>query len=194
MEPGVEMYCWCASGQVLYGIVNVEQEGVGQPADVFEAPGRHMRLPQGGREAGGQCQQHQRRGGDAQFVPLEEFARNVGRGIAARQHRPAFQMTADVLRQLVHRTVALVRVLAERLQDDGVEIAAQTPVERLRIALAALADLFGRQGLGGSVLIGGRFGDPANHRAGRLGILLAHRPDPVRQRTRGSAVGTVAGE
>ena len=67
-------------------------------------------------------------------------------------------------------------------------------MERLRIALAALADLFRRQRFGGSVLIGLRFRDAMDHRAGRLGVLLAYRADPVGQRARGGAIRAVAGE
>ena len=60
-------------------------------------------------------------------MAAHELAGAIARRAAPREHGNAREVPADVLGQLVHRGVAQLGLLAQRLQDDRVEVAAQTP-------------------------------------------------------------------
>ncbi|MEM9593506.1 MAG: hypothetical protein AAGD06_04560 [Acidobacteriota bacterium] len=59
-------------------------------------------------------------------MPTKKLAGPVAEGIGPGPHRPAFEVATDVVRQLLCRTVAPARFLAQRPEDDVVEVPAET--------------------------------------------------------------------
>jgi hypothetical protein len=96
-----------------------------------------VRLPRRRDDAAGEGQQQQGRGSDPQLVPTHELLRAVAERVRARDDRPAFQVATDVLRELLDRRVAPLRILSERHQDDVVQVARE-PATQLRRRLAPL--------------------------------------------------------
>jgi hypothetical protein len=66
-------------------------------------------------------------------VAGHELPEPVTGGGRAREHRLTREIASDVSRQLVHRTVALSRLLLERFENDRVEVAGEVAPEALGI-------------------------------------------------------------
>src|SRR5208283_6204267 len=78
-------------------------------------------------------------------MPPDELGGAIAERGSACQDRTAIKVTANIFGELLDRGVALALLLANRLQHNLVEIAAQTPAEFLRLPLARAADQFRRQ-------------------------------------------------
>ena len=183
------------SAQVADGALDVEEERIGQRPQVVEAllgPGPfdagHPRLPGGADHAGDQRQEHRRRGSDRAAMAAHELRGPVAERVVPGQHRQAGAVPPHVLGELIHRGVAPHRLLAERLQHDGVEIPLEAAPQPLRV---------GRTGAGARSRKGGGIGrhlgvEDGQARPQRLG--LAHHPGDVGDGPAGDAVRPAAGE
>ena len=86
---------------------------------------RDRRLP--GRDActGEDRDQHRGRCADGDAIAQQELAQAIARAVGPRVHRIAAQMALDVLGERADAGVACGGILAQRLLQDGVEVAAQ---------------------------------------------------------------------
>ena len=112
--------------------MELEQERVGEPTHVAEPTlgprpvgFGDARLTGRGHDAGHEAQEDQRGPRHRRPVTAGELRSAVAEGVRARAHREAFEVPSKVLGQLERREIASLGLLAQRLQDDGVEIAAQ---------------------------------------------------------------------
>ena len=119
-------------GQFADGIMQVEQGGVRQLPHVVEPRlgprpflARDASLPGRANQTADERQQRHRAGDDHGAVTLHELGRAIGERAGARDYRQAGEMTPHVLRELVDRRIAAPRLLAQRLEDDVVQIAGQ---------------------------------------------------------------------
>ena len=135
-------------------VVEVEQERVGQLPHVAEAllgaralRPRHPRLPGRGDHAGDQHRERDHAGADDGAVAAHELGGAVPPGVLARHHRQPREVAADVLGELVDRGVAPLRLLAQRLEHDVVEIAGELPAQAIDVDGHAAAPLRGLAGL-----------------------------------------------
>ena len=122
----------CRAGQRAQRLVHLEEQGPRELPDLPEAvlgpvalDPRDAGLPRRGRAAAGQAQHRHggRRHGDT--VPHDELAHAVAQRGGRCGHGPAVHPCRQVRQEPKHRWVAVARVLAERLQHDDVEVAAQ---------------------------------------------------------------------
>ena len=187
------------SGQRRHRVVHLEQERVGQLADVAEAPlgtpALHLGAP--GLPGGGGDAAHERHGRehharDRAGVAAHELHRPIGERRPPREHGLAFEEAPQVVGERLCRAVAPRRLLAQRLQHDGVEVALQQALQGAGGQAAHAADLLGVDGHGApavGALLAARDG-VARH----LGVLVAD----GRQHRRGAlaldAIRAVAGQ
>src|SRR4029077_1020624 len=80
-------------------------------------------------------------GRDRDLVATDELAQAVAPRTPVRAHDSAVQVPLDVLGQLLHRGVAALRLAAQRLHHDGVEVPAQLAAQPLGRRAALCADL-----------------------------------------------------
>ena len=79
-----------------------------------------------------------RRGRHCHLMPGDELAGAIADRVFPRDNRHALDMPPDVLCELLDRSIASLRFLAQRLENNGIEIALQPPLE-LGTAFAPLA-------------------------------------------------------
>ncbi len=77
---------------------------------------------------------------DAGGVTAHELPRAVEDGVGPRDDRQVGEMSREIVRQLIDRAVATRRILAERFQDDGVEVATELTGEGARAGRAGAGD------------------------------------------------------
>ena len=137
----------CRARQVVDGLFELEQELVRQPAHVREPRlgARPVRLGDAllahdGEDPGHQDQHHQGRAGHRHTVPADELAGPVAERVRPRPHRPALQVPAHVLRELLDRGVAPRRILVQGLST----IVSRSPSAPPAMRRVAAARLHGR--------------------------------------------------
>ena len=118
--------------EVADRVVEVEEKRAGELPDVVEIPFRGGPLPAGDSALAHRLRHgahHERRrepgGRHARLVAGHELSRAIRERVLARPDRPALEVAADVLGQLLDRGVAALRLLAQRRQDDVVAVALQ---------------------------------------------------------------------
>ena len=114
-----------SAGKILDRRLQFEQQRIGQLAHVLEAAVRQASLACRHHDAEEERDSYSGGGRDAYLVTADELRRAIAQRWRPRDHGQAFQVTADVLRQLFHRCVPPLRLLAQRHQNDVVEIATQ---------------------------------------------------------------------
>ena len=82
----------------------------------------HTRLPDGGRTAARDGQSDESRGGQAQAMPGRELPHPIRPAVGRGQHGPAFQVALQIVGQLIGATVAPLGILAQRLEDDAIDV------------------------------------------------------------------------
>ena len=97
-------------GQVLHRIVNLEHQGIGQPAHLFEATlGQdallvgEMRFPDCDD---GRAEEEKRDGrgyGQSDLVTADEFRGPIGEGVLPRDDGQTFEVSADIFGELADR-------------------------------------------------------------------------------------------
>ena len=116
------------AGQVLDAVVEVEEEFLGEAADVGEvalgagafAEGDDQPYGQQGYDEGGGHHRH--------AIPAHEAARAVAERLGTRADGNAVQVAADVTGELLDRDVTARGLVLERLMDDDVEVALESRV------------------------------------------------------------------
>ena len=119
------------AGQIADGVVELEKIVVGELAHVVEAllskrfavtglPGFPQTADSG---AADQRNHRQRRGSDRHAMPAHELSGAIKERVGAGRDGKPFQVSPDVLAQLLHGRVTPSGVLLKRRQDDRVEIA-----------------------------------------------------------------------
>jgi hypothetical protein len=124
-------------------------------------------------------------------VSADELAGAIAQRVGPRPDRAAVQVAGDVVRQLLHRSVPPGRLLPERHQHDGVEVAGQPPPQS--VGRRAARRRHRRRRHGAPVAVLGPFG-PEHRRTGPFGV---GRGDGNFDRLRGAVgepVGTVSTE
>src|SRR5688500_18491049 len=117
----------------IHGVEDVQQDLRGLPCLVGFEPGavalagKVVQIP--GREPDEQ-DPGRRNGGEAPRVTSEELRGAIAQRAPARMHGQSLKMALDVQGQLIDRGVALIRLLAQRHEDDAVEIALQAPAQQ----------------------------------------------------------------
>ena len=66
-------------------------------------------------------------GRDREAMPTHELARPVANGVGLGEHGPPCQESLDLLTQLTRRCVPALGFLAQRVEDDAIEVAANPP-------------------------------------------------------------------
>ena len=122
--------------------LDVEDDGVDEPAGLVEAPLRHTGLPRGGHDPTHEAGRHQDRRGHRGAVPSHELAGAVADRVRPGGDRQPFEMAPEVLRQLVGRPITPLGLLAQRLEDDRVQVAAQLGARRGRPRWAPLGSVW----------------------------------------------------
>src|SRR5436309_2587069 len=122
------------TGADLSGAVPTLVERLAQEA-------RGVRLPESAGETRQEGDDDDRAGGRAGAVTSEEPARTIGGRVTAGPDRQPSQIAIDVLRQRRRRRVPALRLLAQRRQNDGVQIASEQAPEPVEGGAA------GRRGL-----------------------------------------------
>ena len=89
------------------------------------SPLRDARLPRGDRRRGDQGDEHQRGGRDAPGVPVDEPSGPIAQRVLSGRDRPSFEVAANVFGEVLDRRVAALGFLAQRLQHDRIELAAE---------------------------------------------------------------------
>jgi len=124
--------CGRGAGEVLDLPVDVDDEGPRQLPDVGEAPVGSGALQLGdaglaarSHDAHHQAGRHQTRRRNGGPVPAHELPETVARSVGARQDRQTLEVAPEVLRQLLSRGVAALRLLPQRLQHDRVQVPPQ---------------------------------------------------------------------
>ena len=84
-----------------------------------------LRLPDDQRHRSEQARQEQGCHERGRAMASHEFRQPVCHGVAARADRLSVEVPLDVVRQRLSRQIAAFGFLAQRLQDDGVEVALQ---------------------------------------------------------------------
>ena len=116
---------------------------------------QHARLPRRDQAKRREADNHDGRRSDGKGVAADELRQAVPRAVGPREHRPTIQVALEIVTERIHRRITIARLLLERLQHNGVEIATQHLAQRP----------FGRS------------------RAWRIGILFEHggfnRPDRI---------------
>ena len=127
------------AGQRHDGVVQFEEHGVGQAAHVLEAllgadalAIGHVPLPGSGEDSAHQRDQKQGGGEDPGTMAVNEFAGAVAQGIGTRGDRVSVQVAAQVVGKLLDAAVAAHRFLAQRHQQDVVDIARQLAFQAVR--------------------------------------------------------------
>jgi len=120
------------AGEVLDPVVDLEDEGARELPDVVQAAlragaldARDPSLPCRGDQAAQEAEHDERARRHGPLVTPRELGHPVAKRVRARQHRQAFEVTAEVVGKVVDRRETSLRLLAQRLQDDGVQVAAQ---------------------------------------------------------------------
>ena len=120
--------------------MEVEQERVGQLPDVaeplFGARALHAcrpRLPRRADDAGDEHRERHGGSADDGAIAAHEFRRPVAPGVLPRDDRQAGEVPAHVLGELIHRRIPPPRLLAERLEDDVVEVAGKLPAQTIGV-------------------------------------------------------------
>ena len=156
-------------GQVLDGVVELEEEGIRELPHVAEAAlrarpllFRPAGLPQGGGHAGDQRHGEQGGHGDRGPVPPRELAGAIAPGIGGRGDGPPAEVALEVVGQLLHRGIAPIGLLAQGLQRDPVQLPAQ-----LRRRSASGATELGRTGASSAMA---RIRSASLRRAGPYGL------------------------
>src|SRR5208282_724654 len=127
-------------------------------------------------------------------MPVKKSPATVSDGGFAGADRHARQIALDVLRELGDGTIAAFGLLAQRLDHDGVEIAAQPALQLSR--LQAALDAHRLRGNGGSYITTVRyfFLLLANDGAWFLRLSFANQPLDLEKRLARTAVGPMAGQ
>lgn len=95
-----------------------------------------------GGDGEGQDQDGDRRHrGSAPEVTAQEPVGAVGETVGPRADRQPPEVTPQVVRQLLRRQEAALRLLAQRRHDDVVEVTGELPAEASRVGAAPAADL-----------------------------------------------------
>ncbi len=126
-------------------------------------------------EQRGDGERERRRCPQPPAVAGDEAAGAVARASAPRLHRLAAEVPPQVGGEVLHRAVAVARLLAQGAQADGIEVGAEPWRGRRRCRTAAR-------------LLDASRGPPGCGRR-RLGVLLQHRPLQLGARARRRAVG-----
>ena len=109
------------------------------------------------------------------FVTANEFPASILERIFARDDRPAFEVAANVLRELLDRRIATLRVFSHRHQNNVVEIAFEAPAQSRRFAVPRRAHRLGRDGRSRPMAIN-EFLYASDNRARSFRILLTNDP------------------
>ena len=105
--------------------------GLGLLASCTVALGGHPRRLDDGHDAESGEQTHEHHGArHDQPIPADELANPVAQGRGPGEDRVALEVALEILGHRVHGRVPLVGLFLERLEDDGVEIAAQQAPHR----------------------------------------------------------------
>ena len=105
----------------------------------------NARLPQRSARTAQHAEQQRGRGGHPGAVAQHKFARAVHHAVGPRQHRTVAEVAFDVRSHCIDRGIAVVDAFFQRLQHDGVEVAAQRMAQPIVGHHAAGARHFGRQ-------------------------------------------------
>ena len=101
---------------------NADQEGLHR-LGLLRLERLGARLPRGRREAAEE-REHERHGHrDADAVPPDELAGTIAASLGPRRDRPALEEPVQVLGQRTGADVAALRLRAQRLEHDGIEVA-----------------------------------------------------------------------
>ena len=119
------------TGQELRGPLRLERL---HPCRIPLDP-RQSSLPERASDSQQQAGDQHHRSRHADLVPGDELAEAVADRVGACPHRKSVSMAAQVLRQLIDRGIAPLGLLAQRLEDDVVEITSQAPLPALRLAV-----------------------------------------------------------
>ncbi len=185
--------------------MNVEDERIRQPAHVVEArlgagprDPRLAGLPRRADHPGDEREERQRGGADRRTMAPDELGGPIVPGVPPRQHGKPFEVPPHVFRELIDRGVAARRLLAQRLEDDGIEVAGEPPAQTLRLDRAQLAggDLTRRHRLraGDRLRCVRTVGRVRDSGAGARRHRLADHPRHVDRRPARDAIGPPAGE
>ncbi len=199
--------------QVGDGVVQVVERRVGQRAQVVEATlraralaARHAPLPGGRRATGQQRSQDQRAHGHRGDVPARETACPIRGRVGTRAHGPALDVAAQVVGQRLGRRVTPLRFLVQRLEHDGVEVAAQPARETTCVGVRTRRALGHgpRRGVrrarrrarqrGGCRGATGAEAETPQRAAGRQRLLVAHHARQFVRRARAQAMRGQASE
>src|SRR5205085_7694399 len=121
------------AGQIADRVVQLEHKRIGNLPKVIETtfrPGpfflRDLRLASGGHDTCQQDDEDEHSGRGSEFVPLNQLRSAIDGAIFAGGYRPLFQIPPNVTGERSHAGVTARRFLPQRLEDDVVQIAAET--------------------------------------------------------------------
>src|SRR5207302_1601643 len=133
------------------GVVKLKQDRVGEAADVLEAAFGAcalqiggMGLPACGHDGANQRDADQYGGKNAGAMPMNELAGAVAKRIRARSYGMAVDVAPQIGGELFDGTVAAFGLLAERHEQDVVEVAGQLTPETVRTRAPRFGHGFGR--------------------------------------------------
>src|SRR5579883_757612 len=127
------------TGHIGDRTVDLKDQRVGQLADVMKASLRDALLVQGNGHAHGERENDNHGGCHDGLVPADKFPRAIRPRVLARNDGQALQVTADVLAELLGRSIAPFRLLTHGLEHNIVEIAAEAALPLLYGALPSRA-------------------------------------------------------
>lgn len=105
--------------------MNIEDQGIGEGADIVETPFRNACFPQGNDDARDQDESDRRGCNCAGLVADGKLRGAVPDRIIARDDGNMFEVPADIFLKISHRPIASRRILAEGHQNNVVDIPGQ---------------------------------------------------------------------
>lgn len=151
--------------QLPDGVMELEEEGVGEPPDVLEPPlgarfggARSPGLPHGRPHASADDEHDEDRRGGRGRVAAQKLSRPIGEAAPPGLHGLCGEVPLQVRRKLLGGGVAVFRLRADRLAHDGIEVSAEPPGQAgggfasLSAALFVLSGGFGRADSGAGPL------------------------------------------
>ena len=114
---------------------NVFEPALGERALISRLPERDRRDDQSDE----QRQHRDRSRGYRNYVSPNEFLRAITQRILVCRDRKIRQVPVQILRELFHRRVAPLRLLAHRLQQNIIEIAFEATLQTLRLGRSLTA-------------------------------------------------------
>ncbi len=134
-----ELACLGCTRQVLDRLLKLEKKRIGELSHVVGAPLSSHPLSRRFEQPTGERKDNQRHRRDTDAMASDEFPRPIPGTAPPGGNGQALAVSTQILSELLHRRVATLRFLAQRLQHDGVEVAREATTKLVRRVASGLA-------------------------------------------------------